>query len=191
MTRSTVFLVLLLSLLLVGYGGRGSTQSHPNATPLTKEERKNATVIEYEDSDAFDGLLEAAITRPDQVILVQTKNSSPDWQGRLNAWIAAWNEGGKVKKGDNLFYKTVRILQRKKEPNTSEVSVKVPDNTATEIRSFVEGQMDRIERLGRETVDWWKDNRKKTHRVELLKPYQFIFEKGSDGYYQIIFYKPD
>src|SRR5262245_27669454 len=54
------------------------------------------TVIQYVDSDAFDRILETALVTQDPVIVIQTGSSKPDWSGRLNAWIAAWNMGGKV-----------------------------------------------------------------------------------------------
>src|SRR5262245_43537143 len=55
-----------------------------------------ATTLDYADSDAFDALLETSLVNQDPVIIVRTGHEKPDWGGRLNAWIAAWNQGGKV-----------------------------------------------------------------------------------------------
>src|SRR5436305_13795849 len=54
------------------------------------------TVIPYVDTDGFNELLESALTNQEPAIVIQTTNDKPNWDGRLNAWIAAWNMGGKV-----------------------------------------------------------------------------------------------
>ncbi len=54
------------------------------------------TILNYVETDAFDELFETVLTNQDPVILIQTETSQPDWGPRLNAWIAAWNKGGKV-----------------------------------------------------------------------------------------------
>ena len=103
--RTALGLVALVSLTAAGCGA----SPRPNTPPPSSESRKDATVIEYVDAEAFDLLLEAALNRQDAVIVVQTESTRPDWEGRLNAWIAAWNEGGKVQKGDGLFLKKVDV----------------------------------------------------------------------------------
>jgi hypothetical protein len=178
----------LLSLSLVGCGS--NSPSRPDKPSPSEDDRKSATVIDYVDSDAFDGLLEAAINRQDSIIVVQTASTKPDWQGRLNAWIAAWNAGGKVQKDEGLWLKNVRIMSEATAPNASKVVVvELPPDTAAEARKLVQGEIDRIERLAREGVDWWKDERTKAKRVESLRPYLFIFEKDANKQYQVIFYK--
>lgn len=52
------------------------------------------TRLDYVDTDGFDAVLENALVNQDPVIVVRTRRSRPDWDGRLNAWIAAWNRGG-------------------------------------------------------------------------------------------------
>ena len=69
------------------------------------------------------------------------------------------------------------------------VVVELPPDTAQEMRKLIEGEMDRRERLARETVEWWRNERKKAKRVELLKPYLFNFEKDAKSKYQIVFYR--
>ena len=54
------------------------------------------TRIDYVENDSFDELFEAALTNQDPAILIQTTTAKPEWGGRLNAWIAAWNQGGPV-----------------------------------------------------------------------------------------------
>jgi hypothetical protein len=181
--------IIAASLALLLGCGRDNSPRRPKPAP-EGEARKNATVIEYLDTDAFDHLLEAALNRQDPIVVVQTAHSKPDWEGRLNAWIAAWNEGGKVEKEDNLFLKSVSILAKSATPNASKVVViELPPDTAKETRKLVQGEIDRIERVAREAVEWWRDEQKRAKRIALLKPYLFIFEKDVGQKYQIIFYK--
>ena len=53
--------------------------------------------VDYADTDAFDGQFEAALVASSPAIVVRTESAKPDWKGRLNAWIAAWNGGGRSK----------------------------------------------------------------------------------------------
>src|SRR5262245_57978427 len=53
------------------------------------------TAVDYVDSDAFDGVFESALVNQDAIILVRSGRENADWGPRLNAWIAAWNAGGR------------------------------------------------------------------------------------------------
>src|SRR5262249_13899028 len=55
------------------------------------------TVIQYVDSDGFDNVLESALVNQDAAVIVRTTHDKPDWGPRLNAWIAAWNRGGRAR----------------------------------------------------------------------------------------------
>ena len=46
--------------------------------------------VDYTDNDGFDTVFEAALVDQAPVVIVRTENTKPDWEGRLNAWIAAW-----------------------------------------------------------------------------------------------------
>src|SRR5262249_6283100 len=50
--------------------------------------------VDYIDSEAFDNQFEAHLIAKEPAIVIRTENTKPDWQGRLNAWVAAWNRGG-------------------------------------------------------------------------------------------------
>ena len=188
MVRLCVAVVALPVFLTAGCDD--PTLPRPDKPAPAHEARKRATVVEYIDSEAFDGLLEAAINRQDSIIVVQTASTKPDWQGRLNAWIAAWNEGGRVQKNEGLLLSAVQIAKVSFAANASTVSViELPPDTAKETRKLIQGEIDRIERLARDGVGWWKDEKKKSKRIDLLKPYLFIFEKDAANNYQIIFFK--
>jgi hypothetical protein len=55
------------------------------------------TEIDYTDTDAFDAYFETALTQEDPVVVFRTGRSKPDWDDRLNAWLAAWNQGGRAR----------------------------------------------------------------------------------------------
>src|SRR4051794_20820219 len=68
----------------------------PSREPLPKDGMPDLApvFVEYIDSDAFDNQFEAHLVAREPAIVIRTENSRPDWQGRLNAWVAAWNRGG-------------------------------------------------------------------------------------------------
>src|SRR5262245_19664651 len=73
---------------------------HPNWTARVRDvpappASLSPTCIGYVDADGFDAILESALINQDPIIVIQTNNDKPDWDGRLNAWIAAWNMGGR------------------------------------------------------------------------------------------------
>jgi hypothetical protein len=133
-------------------------------------------VIDYVDSDGFDSLFETALVNQDPVILIRTEHEKPDWGGRLTAWIAAWNMGGKV--GPN----TRRARGQAPLPFT------VDGDTVREFRLLVESLMDRAEDLAGKESAWWKEERTRSRRVALLGPYNLRFHLDADHHIQLIFF---
>jgi hypothetical protein len=132
------------------------------------------TRIEYVDSDAFDALLESALVNQDPAIILQTPNRKPDWGGRLNAWIAAWNRGGGA--AGRTFRSQAPFLPR------------VDSKTLHEFRLLVDDLMGRVETGLREGSAWWVQEKIRTRRVELLKPYNLRFHMDEGGFIQIILF---
>ena len=131
------------------------------------------TVIDYVDSDAFDGLFESALVNKDAVIVVHSGRENADWGPRLNAWIAAWNRGGRGRG------KTVR---------GQAPSVTIDGESIREFRLLVEGLIGRIEEAAEGGSAWYRDQRERSRRVGLLKPYSLRFHKGEDETIQLIFF---
>ncbi len=169
-------IVLLVSFFLLAQPGCGNRErTRPPVDPPPEGFRP--TRIDYTDSDAFDEVLESALLTQDPVILVQTTNDKPDWGERLNAWIAAWNRGGRVDPGPRV---TVRG-QAPFFPN-------VDSDTLRELRLLIEGLMNRLEERVRERSAWWAEEHVRERRVELLRPYNLRFHLGADGFIQVIWF---
>jgi hypothetical protein len=137
------------------------------------------TRIDYVDADAFDQLLESALVNEDPVILIQTTYAKPDWGPRLNAWIAAWNRGGRLSAADG---RKARGLA----PGFPQVVV--DGDSIREFRLLIEGLMDRIEDRVKGGADWWEDVRVRNRRVALLLPYNLRFHLDEDGHIQLILF---
>src|ERR1019366_10438881 len=85
----------MVAIMVFAVGGcRSTRESHYNGPPPSP--RVQPTILQYIDADGFDVLFEVSLINQDPVIIVRTENEKPDWEGRLNAWIAAWSIGGKV-----------------------------------------------------------------------------------------------
>ena len=136
------------------------------------------TVFDYVDSEAFDALFESALINQDPAIVVRTGFPKPDWGGRLNAWIAAWNAGAK---------KHARTI-RGQLPLAAIPGVGVNGETVHEFRLLVSGLMDRIEDLAKTTSAWWSEERIRARRVALLRPYNLRFHRGENGNILLIFF---
>src|SRR5438105_8482385 len=135
------------------------------------------TRIDYVDADAFDAVIETALTNQDPVIVIQTPYERPEWGGRLNGWVAAWNLGGKVD-----VEKEKRIL-RFQIP-----AVTVDKDSIREFRLLVSGFMERVEQLAKDTSAWWSEEKVRNRRIALLKPYNPRFNQDEDGNIQLIFF---
>jgi hypothetical protein len=132
------------------------------------------TVIEYVDADGFDRLFESALKNADPVILIQTETTKPDWDARLNAWIAAWNRGGKA---DGLT-RTAR----------GQSPLTINGESIRELRLLVDDLMGKVETLAEKGSAWWAEERTRSRRVALLRPYSLRFHQGEDRNIQLIFF---
>lgn len=158
--------------LLVGLAGCNIfTPTRPREEPPPPDIQ--TTAIDYVDSDGFDTLLESALTNQDPVIQIQTGRPKPDWDGRLNGWIAAWNMGGKVAG-------TVRMQ--------SPLPVTVDGDSIRELRLLIDDLMGSVEGLARRGTSWWASEAVRRRRVDLLKPYNLRFHVGADDNIQIILF---
>ncbi len=165
-------LVLLVSFVVLGaLGCANRRQARVPVAPPPPD--VTPTRIAYADTDAFDAVLESALVNQDPVIVIQTQNEKPDWGGRLNAWIAAWNRGGRVDTGA-----TFRM----------QAPFRVDGDTIREFRLLIEGLMNRIEDRVRERSAWWAQEKIRERRVELLRPYNLRFHLGEDGFIQVILF---
>jgi len=174
MMRKIVHAALRLGLLAVA---SCSMPTRPYGEPPPPDIK--ATRIDYVDFDAFDALLESALTRQDPAIIIQTTHQKPDWGGRLNGWIAAWNMGGKV---------DIAQEKRKLRFQLGVSTVKVDADSIREFRLLISGFMDRVDFLARDTSAWWAEERTRNRRAALLKPYNIRFNLDEDKHIQIIFF---
>lgn len=136
------------------------------------------TILPYVESDGFDELLESALTNQDPVLLIETNMSKPDWGPRLNAWLAAWNQGGKVVDEPG---RSVR-MQAPLAPSV------VNGETIREFRLLAADLMTRVEDLARRGSSWWSEERIQRRRIELLKPYSLRFHLDEKQKIQLIFF---
>jgi hypothetical protein len=173
----TVRGVALALLAAAALGCAPSRNTRPYQEPPPPDLRP--TRIDYADSPAFDALLESALVNQDPVILIQTAYQKPDWEGRLNAWIAAWNRGGPVAPGSGRKV-------RGQVPGLPQVVV--DGDSIREFRLLIEGLMDRIEERAKVRSAWWAEEQIRNRRVELLRPYNLRFHRGEDGNIQIILF---
>jgi hypothetical protein len=136
------------------------------------------TTIDYAETDAFDALFESALTNQDPAIVIQTTFEKPDWGPRLNAWIAAWNRGGTVGAPQRTARMQAPLLG----------AVPVDGDSIREFRLLIESLMDRVENLADKESAWWTEERTRTRRVALLKPYNLRFHQDEQKHIQLIFF---
>jgi hypothetical protein len=172
MGRKVPQVVLVSFALLLASSCSTAPKARPTAEPPADFA---STRIDYVDSDAFDELLESALVNHDPAIVIQTGHDKPDWGGRLNAWIAAWNRGGVMPAG-GIFRTQAPLLPR------------VDAATLREFRLLVDDLMGRIEEGVKEGSAWWAQEKVRNRRVELLKPYSLRFHMAEDGRIQIILF---
>ena len=103
--------------------------------------RLQPMVLQYVDTDGFDAVFEASLVNQDPVIIVRTENEKPDWEGRLNAWIAAWNMGSKVEH---------RVIR-----GQIPLPAQIDADFLREFRLLAFGALDRAEELARAGSAWW------------------------------------
>jgi hypothetical protein len=136
------------------------------------------TLLRYVETDGFDNQFESALVNQDPVILIQTETSQPDWGPRLNAWIAAWNRGGKV-------VDEPRLRVRPQSPLAPGV---VNGETLREFRLLVDDLMTRVEDVAKRGSSWWAEERLQRRRIELLKQYSLRFHLDGEEKIQLIFF---
>jgi hypothetical protein len=170
---------LPLALLLVPLAGSCSLwrTTRPQLDPPPPEVRP--TRIEYTDTEAFDALLESALVNQDPAILIQTRYTTPEWGDRLNAWIAAWNLGGRVASSE-------AGKVRMQSPFVPKIVV--DGDSIREFRLLIEGLMDRLDERTRKGLSWLAEERVRDRRVKLLKPYNLRFHMDEDGQIEIILF---
>ena len=89
-------------------------------------------------------VFEASLISRTPVIIIRTENEKPDWHGRLNAWIAAWNQGGLSTGG------TIR----------GQIPLATIDgDTLREFRALVFGVVDRADDLAKAGFTWSTEER--------------------------------
>jgi hypothetical protein len=162
------FVLILLS---------GCREPAPRIAPEPPPPGIHTTDLAYADTDAFDSLFESALVNQDPVIVVHTGTSKPDWEGRLNAWIAAWNRGGPVSASPRTARGQIPIP-----------GVSVDEGTLREFRLLMTAFMDRVDILARDGAAWWAEERTRSQRVALLKPYDLRFHIGQGGNIDLVFF---
>jgi hypothetical protein len=135
------------------------------------------TDIDYVDADGFDSLFESALANRDPVIVIHTTFEKPEWGARLNAWIAAWNAGGSVTAGRTA---------RGQIPG-----VTINGESIREFRLLVDDLMNRVESAARTSSTWWAEDRVRSRRVTLLKPYNLRFHMDEEKKIRLIFFNGD
>jgi hypothetical protein len=168
---SCAILVMMAAVLLVGCKEESlRTLSEPPPSGV------RATDIDYVDTDGFDSLFESALVNRDPVIAIHTTFQKPEWGARLNAWIAAWNQGGPA----------AGRTARGQVPG-----VTINGDSIREFRLLVDDLMNRVEGLARTGSSWWAEERIRSRRVALLKPYNLRFHMDEEKKIRLIFFNGD
>jgi hypothetical protein len=171
MNRATRLLVFLLAMAC------GCHQPAPRPAPEPPPAGIRTTELVYVDTDAFDQLFESALVNQDPVIVVHTGRTKPDWDGRLNAWVAAWNLGGPVGAA----------------PRTARGQIPLPgvgldEGTVRELRGLAGDLLSRVDTLAREGTSWWAEERIRSRVIGLLKPYDMRFHLDEKGHIDLVFF---
>ncbi len=183
--RLTFACPVLLGLLLL------ALTSCRHSLLLSSDEPKDwpdlkPTELEYVDSEGFDALLENALVNQDPVIIIQTGRTKPDWEGRLNAWIAAWN------RSNSSTRRPTRRASSEEEPivrgQAPLPQVTVDGDSIREFRLLIAGLLDRVDEAAHNGVAWWAEERARSRRVALLKPYSLRFHKDEEELIQLVFF---
>lgn len=171
--------VWALAIVMAAVGCKSTSQSQraplPTASMPSASLPANlpSTKIDYVDTDGFDALFEASLVNRDAVITIRTPNEKPDWTGRLNGWIAAWNMG---KSTDGRRFR-------------GQIPVATIDaDTLREFRLLIGSVIDRADDAGKAGVLWFQEERTRSRRVELLRPYNLRFHINDEGHIDLIFF---
>ena len=170
--RLRVLLLASLTAAVAGCWTTAATRQYKEPPPPDIQ----VTHIDYVDSDGFDALLESALVNQDPAVVIDTGHDKPDWDARLNAWIAAWNLGGKVE-------------GRTARPQAPALpGVKVDADSLREFRLLIDDLMGRAEESAKAGSAWWAEERTRARRVALLKPYNLRFHVAEDGQIEIVLF---
>lgn len=172
MSRCVVGAVLLVG-ALVAFGCTTPTRPYREPPPPGFK----PTEIDYADTDAFDAYFETALTQEDPVVVIRTGRSKPDWDDRLNEWLAAWNQGGRV-----------REPKRKARGALPLSPVVVDGDSIREFRLLVNGLMDRVDERARVRSAWYAEEQTRARRIALLVPYNLRFHADEMRTIQLIFF---
>jgi hypothetical protein len=173
---------MLIALALIGLASCRTAPATPESASAMPD--LQPTQLDYVDSDGFDALFETALVNQDPVIVVRTGRAKPDWDGRLNAWIAAWSRGSH-KAGRRASADEPEPVVRGQSPLPK---VTVDGDSIREFRLLVGGLLDRIDDAAQSGASWWAEERARSRRVGLLQPYSLRFHMGDDDLIQLVFF---
>lgn len=139
------------------------------------------SVLQYVETDGFDELFETLLISQEPVIVIQTGLEQPEWGPRLNAWVAAWNRGGKI-------VDEPRRRVRLQAPLAPLAPAVVNGDGVRELRLLVADLMTRAENLAQRGSSWWSEERIQRRRIDLLQPYSLRFHRDEDGKILLIFF---
>jgi hypothetical protein len=176
MKRIASRVTLLTWLALTTAFGCRSTKPDAATVEAPPSPNRQPVRIDYVDTDAFDVLFETALLNADPVIFIQTGHNKPDWGPRLNAWIAAWNVGGRTD-GSKVRGQIPPLPK-----------VVVDGDSIREFRLLIDDLMGRVEESARAGTQWWAERRMRERRVALLKPYNLRFHVDDKEQIQLIFF---
>lgn len=134
--------------------------------------------VDYTDTDGFDAQFEASLVGRSPVVIVRTETTRPDWEGRLNAWIAAWNQGG-------------RSRERKMRGQSPIGKLPLDSDSIKELRLLIDGLLNRVEAVAQGSAAWYADRRERNRRIALLAPYSLRFHRDGDGPIHLVFFHGD
>src|SRR5262249_38862424 len=141
----------LLMALAVSLGCRDSADTRPHKEPPPPG--LEPTRLQYADTEAFDVLFETALTNQEPAILIRSTCRKPDWGGRANAWIAAWNRGGKVE-GNSVRGQAPALTP-----------FVVDGESIRELHALVDDLLVRVDGLARAGSTWWMQEYLRSRRV--------------------------
>jgi hypothetical protein len=166
--------VCRLALVAAALAVAGCKTPPPPPNNSAQPAELTVTRLDYAETDAFDLLFETNLRIGQPVIVIHTGFDKPEWGSRLNAWIAAWNAGGK----------NAGVRGRGQVP----AGVVVNGDSIREFRLLIEDLMNRVEGSAQAGTKWWAERSMREHRISLLRPYNLRFHADADGRIQLIFF---
>jgi hypothetical protein len=170
MVRGTLATVLLM--LMVGCQSSTTRPEGPTAREMPD---LTPVLIDYIDTEGFDAVLEAALVDQAPVIVIQTTHRVPDWEGRLNAWIAAWN-------------RTARNRSKTMRGQLPLTKLPLDADSLGELRKLAEGLLDRVDAAAERNATWWANERERSRRIGLMKSYNLRFHREGDSPIRLILF---